>query len=48
MGGATSKPASDVVCTLVGMTSVVYRHDVKRVSETFRLFQNYVVEFNVK
>ena len=31
MARATSKPASDVVCLLVGMTSVAYRHGVKSV-----------------
>ena len=31
MGGATSKPASDVVwLTLVGVTYITYRYDVKR------------------
>ena len=43
MGGETSKQASDVVFfTLVGVTSVAYRHDVKRENLTFWLFQNYV------
>ena len=34
--------------TLVGVTSVAYRHDVTREKLTFWLFQNYVVGFNVK
>ena len=46
MGGATSKQASDVVClgpTLVGVTSVAYRHDVMVMRDlTFWLFQKYV------
>ena len=43
MGGATSKPSSGVASlfTLVDVTSVAYRHDVKR-KKTFWLFQNYV------
>ena len=44
MGGATSKQASDVVCLLDGVTSVVYRHDVERENETFWLFQNNYVK----
>ena len=43
MGGATSNPTSDTVLfTLVGVTSVAYRHYVKRENLTFWLFQNYV------
>ena len=43
MGGATSKQASDAVCLLLlAVTSVAYRHDVKRENLTFWLFQNYV------
>ena len=38
MGGATSKPAS----TLVAVTLVAYRHDVRRENLMFWLFQNYV------
>ena len=42
--GVTSNPSSDVVCLLfsVGVTSVAYRHDVKRENFRFWLFQNYV------
>ena len=36
MGGATSKPSSDVHCLL--LLSVAYRHDVKRENLTFWLF----------
>ena len=39
MGGATSKPSSDVVCLLL---LVAYRNYVKRNKLTFWLFQNYV------
>ena len=43
MGPATSKLASDVVCLLfVVVTLVVYCHDVRRENLTFWLFQNYV------
>ena len=42
MGRATSNPTSDVVCLLL-LTSVAYRHDVKRENLTFWLFQNYVI-----
>ena len=43
MGGATSKPTSDVFFfILVGVTSVAYRHDFKSENLTFWLFQNYV------
>ena len=43
MGRATSKLASDVVCLLfVVVTLVAYRHDVRRENLTLRLFQNYV------
>ena len=38
MGGATSKPASGVVCLLL----VSYRQGVRRENLTFCLFQNYV------
>ena len=43
IGGATSKQASDVVCfTIVVVTLIAYRHDVRRENLTFWLFQNYV------
>ena len=44
MGGAMSKPANDVVCLFTGfvVTSVAYRHDVRRESWMFWLFQNCV------
>ena len=38
MGGATSKPTSDIVY----VTSVTYLHDVECEKLTFWLFQNYV------
>ena len=40
MGGATSKPASDVVCLLV---SVAYHKDVKRENLTFWLSKNFTL-----
>ena len=43
MGGAMSKPIQwRCLFTLVGVTSVAYRHDIKRETLTFWLFQKYV------
>ena len=43
MGGATSKPTLwRCLFTLVVVTLVAYRHDVRREHLTFWLFQNYV------
>ena len=53
MGGMMSKPTSDIVCLhLFGVTSVAYRHDVKRKNLTFWQFQSYVksdlMSYNMK
>ena len=43
IGGATSKPIQlRCLFTLVVVTLVAYRHDVKRENLTFWLFQTYV------
>ena len=43
MGGVTSKPIQlRCLFTLVVVTLVMYRHDVRRENLTFWLFQNYV------
>ena len=43
MGGATSKPIQwRCLFTLVVVTLVAYRYDVRRENLTFLLFQNYV------
>ena len=43
MGGATSKPVQwRCLFTLVVVTLVTYRHDVRRENLTFWLFQRYV------
>ena len=41
IGGATSKPAGEIVCLRL-LSLVAYRHDVRRENLTFWLFQNYV------